>query len=52
MENNKLIFDEVTQKILQGLDLVSKRLIEDAKKNNRELVVYRDNKIVKLRFSK
>jgi len=43
---------ELNKKILKGLDLVSKRLVEKAKKENLELVVFRDNQIKKIRFCK
>ena len=52
MQTKNIKRTEVREKIIRGLDLVSKRLIEKAKKENLELVVYRDNQIKKIRFSK
>lgn len=52
MENNQPIMTELKKKILKGLDLVSERLIEDAKKTNRELVVLQDNKVVTIKLTK
>lgn len=49
--NNKNI-SEITKKILKGLDLVSEKLVEKAKKENRELVVLKDDKITRIRFNK
>ena len=48
--NNKQPIDNLTKKILKGLDLVSEKLIKEAKEKKQELVVSRDNKIVKLKF--
>ena len=38
------------KKILAGLDLVSQRLIKDAKEKKEELIVAQDGKIVRLSF--
>jgi len=42
-------FQETRKKILEGLDLSYKKLIESKKKNNSYIVVLRDNKIVKIK---
>jgi hypothetical protein len=52
MQTKNIARTEVREKILKGLDLVSKRLVEKARKENLELIVFRDNKIQKIRFSK
>lgn len=41
---------EIREKIKSGLALTSKRLIEKAKKQNLELVVFRDGKIQNIKF--
>jgi hypothetical protein len=59
MESNKNIetqsqnksSSDVREKIKKGLALTSKRLIEKAKKEKRELVVMQGNEIKKIRFS-
>jgi hypothetical protein len=43
-QNEKLI-----KKIIHGLDLTHKKLIESTKRNNEELVILKDNKIVKVK---
>ena len=43
---------DLKKKILRGLDLVSEKLIRETKEKKEELVVIRDNKIVRLKFSK
>lgn len=43
---------DLKKKILKGLDLVSEKLIKDTKTKKGELVVLRDNKIVRLNLSK
>ncbi len=45
MEKNKTEMSETMQKIVKGLELVSKKLIETTKKNNGELVVMEGDKI-------
>nr|WP_288836700.1 hypothetical protein [uncultured Flavobacterium sp.] len=52
MENNQPIMTDLKKKILKGLDLVSERLIEEAKKTNKELVVLQDNKVVTIKLTK
>jgi hypothetical protein len=47
--NTKERDEEIVDKILRGLELSRKRLYEYKKRNNQELVVFRDNKIVKVR---
>lgn len=51
MQNKNIARTEVRAKIIKGLDLASKRLVEKAKKENLELVVFRNNQIQKIRFS-
>jgi hypothetical protein len=41
--------EELVSKILQGLELSRKRLYEYKKRNHQELVILRDNKIVKVK---
>jgi hypothetical protein len=41
--------EELVDKILHGLELSRKRLYEYKKRNNEELVILRDNKIVKVK---
>ena len=41
---------EQAKKILVGLDLVSQKLIKEAKEKKEELVVSQDGKIVRLKF--
>ena len=43
---------QTAKKILKGLDLVSEKLVKEAKEKGEELVVMRDNKIVRITFSK
>lgn len=43
---------DLKKKILKGSDLVSERLIEDAKKTNRELVILQDKKVVTIKLTK
>ena len=50
MEANKKNRSEIKEKIKSGLALTSKRLVEKAKKQNLELVVFRDGKIQKIKF--
>ncbi len=47
MKNNTN--SETMQKILNGLDLVAKKLIESKKKNNGELVVMKDGVIKRIK---
>jgi hypothetical protein len=44
--------DDFSAKIIKGLKLNTKRLIADAKKNNRTLFGMKDNKIVAIKYSK
>lgn len=46
MENNTKNMSETMQKILKGLELVSKRLIETKKKNDGTLVI-EENGVIK-----
>jgi hypothetical protein len=41
--------EELIEKILQGLELSRKRLHEYKKRNNEELVLLKDNKIVRVK---
>jgi len=41
--------NERVNKILEGLDLSYKKMLEDKRAKNRELVVLRDNKIVSIK---
>ena len=41
--------EELVEKIQKGLELSYQKLIEFKKKNNSELVILRDNKIVKIK---
>jgi hypothetical protein len=41
--------EELVDKILHGLELSRKKLYESTKRNNEELVILRDNKIVKIK---
>ena len=52
MKSDNKNISETTKKILKGLDLVSEKLIEKAKKEKRELVVLEGDQIKKIRFSK
>jgi hypothetical protein len=44
--------DDFSAKIIKGLKLNTKRLIADAKKNNRTLFGMKDNKIVAIKYGK
>jgi GTP cyclohydrolase I len=41
--------EELIEKIIHGLDLAHKKLIESTKRNNEELVILKDNKIVRVK---
>jgi hypothetical protein len=43
--------DDFSAKIIKGLKLNTKRLIADAKKNNRTLYGMKDNKIIAIKFA-
>ena len=45
MENKNSSTSETIQKILKGLDLVAKKLIESKKRNEGELVIFKDGEI-------
>jgi len=49
MENKKRELSETKKKILAGLDIVSKRLIEAKKLNNGELIFLRNGVIQKVK---
>jgi hypothetical protein len=44
--DNKQYLIELQQKIVEGLKLSAKRLLEAKKKNNGKLAVYRDGKVM------
>ena len=48
-QNEKIEHDEFTKKLLKGLDLSYQRLLENKRKNNGELVIMKDGKIVKIK---
>jgi tartrate dehydratase beta subunit/fumarate hydratase class I family protein len=49
-KNEELTENEVLiEKIICGLDLAHKRLVESAKRNNEELVVLINNEIVRIK---
>ncbi|MDR0738049.1 MAG: hypothetical protein LBF39_03135 [Prevotellaceae bacterium] len=41
--------EELIEKIMRGLELSRKRLYEYKKRNNQELAILRDNKIVRIK---
>ncbi|MDR0581880.1 MAG: hypothetical protein LBG31_02835 [Prevotellaceae bacterium] len=41
--------EELIEKIMRGLDLTYKKLIESKKRNNEELVILKDNQIIKVK---
>ena len=41
--------EELIEKIMRGLDLTYKKLIESKKRNNEELVIFKDNQIIKVK---
>jgi predicted site-specific integrase-resolvase len=41
--------EELVEKILHGLELSYKKLYEYKKRNNQELVLFKDNKIVRIK---
>jgi hypothetical protein len=43
--------EELIEKIIHGLDLAHKKLYEYKKRNHQELVILKDNKIVKVLFA-
>ena len=50
MKSKEVIeYDEFTKKLLKGLDLSYQRLIEYKRKNNGELVIMKDGKIIKFK---
>ena len=49
MPTKKYKRSEVAEKIIAGMQKVHERLIAEKKKNNNELVVLRDNKIVRIK---
>lgn len=51
MSSNNKNMSELTKKILIGLDMVSHKLIEKAKKENKQLVVLEGNQIKKIKFT-
>ncbi len=48
---NKIERDEVLVKIEEGVKLYHKRLLEEKRKNNEELIISRNGKIVRLKPS-
>ena len=46
---NKVKRSEHLQKIIDGMDLVYERLIEFKRKNNSELVILRNGRIIKIK---
>ena len=40
---------QMQDKIIAGLTLARRRLVEDAKKNDEELVIWRDGKVVRVK---
>ena len=49
MKNTEIQEEEETNKILKGLETVYEKLIEFKKFKNSELVITKDNKIVKIK---
>jgi GTP cyclohydrolase I len=42
-------YEELVEKIMEGLDKTYQKLLETAKRNNEELVILKDNKIVRVK---
>jgi len=41
--------EELIEKIIYGLEISHKKMIADKRRNNEELVILRDNKIVRIK---
>ncbi len=50
MKPKKIEMSDFETKIFKGLELVSKKLIKEAKEKKQELVVFRNNKIMRIKF--
>jgi len=50
MKPKKIVMSDFEIKIRKGLELVSEKLIKEAKEKKEELVVFRNNKIVRIKF--
>ncbi len=50
MKYNTIEMSDFEIKIRKGLKLVSKKLIKEAKEKKEELVVFRNNKIMRIKF--
>jgi hypothetical protein len=47
--NNKNRHEALVQKIMEGLDRSYQKLLETKRRNNEELVILQDNKIVRIK---
>lgn len=48
MKKKEIKKDDLKEKILKGLNLAYQRMIEQKRKNNQKIVVWRDGKIVSI----
>lgn len=51
METSNKKMTDLKKKIIIGLNVVSEKLIKESKEKRQELVVIRDNKMIRLKFS-
>lgn len=49
MEVNRNQLSEVKQKILNGLDLVRKRLLESKRRDHKDIVIFKDGKVIRVK---